>query len=100
MERLKMILIAILLLCVAPLEQTWGQQKQSKVRCEAITKKGTRCRNIALKRSKYCHVHQANDPKVKQCKANTKSDTRCSRAAKTSGYCQQHYKMYIEGKLK
>lgn len=89
----------MLLLCMVPIEQAWGE-KQSQVRCEAITKKGTRCKNMALERSKYCRVHQANDPKVKQCKAKTKSGMRCSRAAKTSGYCQQHYKMYLEGKIK
>lgn len=42
----------------------------------------------------------AESPNIQECKAKTKSGSRCSRAAKTSGYCTQHYKMYKEGKLK
>ena len=99
MKYLKLILAAMLPLCMAPIEQTWGQ-KQSQVRCEAMTKKGTRCKNMALERSKYCRVHQANDPKVEQCKAKTKQGARCKRTAKASGYCQQHYKMKLQGKIK
>ena len=99
MKHLKLILAVMMLLCLAPIEQTWGQ-KQSQVRCEAMTRRGTRCKNMALERGKYCRVHQANEPKVKQCKAKTKQGTRCKRAAKASGFCQQHYKMYCEGKLK
>ena len=78
--------------------QTVIAQSQPK-RCEAMTKKGTRCKNQALKNSKYCQVHKAKSPNVQQCKAKNKSGTRCSREAKKSGYCTQHYKMYLEGKL-
>ena len=67
--------------------------------CEAITKKGTRCKNNALKDSKYCQVHQAKDPKVQQCKAITQKGERCSRAATNSGYCKQHYEMHKAGKI-
>lgn len=99
MKLLKLIVAAMLLLCAAPMEDAWGQGR-SQVRCEALTKKGTRCKNKALERSKYCQVHQAKDSNVAQCKAKTKSGTRCSRAAKISGYCQQHYRMYLERKIK
>lgn len=75
-------------------------QKESTKRCEATTKKGTRCKAKALEKSKYCRAHQANSSKVVQCKAKTKEGTRCTRAAKSSGYCTQHYKMKKEGKLK
>ena len=88
----------MLLLCMSPVVEVQGQGR-SQVRCEATTKKGTRCKNKALERSKYCQVHQAKDSNVAQCKAKTKSGTRCSRAAKTSGYCQQHYKMKLQGKI-
>ena len=98
MKHLKLILIAILLLCMVPIEQAWGQSR-SQVRCEALTKKGTRCKNKSLERSKYCRVHQAKDANVAQCKAKTKSGTRCSKAAKTMGFCTQHYKMKLEGKI-
>lgn len=73
-------------------------QPQPK-RCEATTKKGTRCKNKAVNNTKYCQVHQAKSPSVQQCKAKTKSGTRCSREAKMSGFCSQHYKMYLKGKL-
>ena len=68
-------------------------------RCQAITKKGTRCKNQTVSNTKYCKVHQAKSPSVKRCKAKTKSGLQCSREAKTSGYCKQHYKIFIEGKL-
>ncbi len=68
-------------------------------RCEAITRKGTRCKNHAINKTKYCRVHQAYDPSVPQCKAITKMGTRCSRAAKTAGYCYQHYEMKQAGRL-
>lgn len=74
-------------------------QIQQTHQCVATTKKGTRCKNKALKGSNYCQVHQAKSPNVAQCKAQTKSGTRCSRAAKYSGYCKQHYDMYKAGKL-
>lgn len=81
-----------------PTEYMLAQSQPSK-RCEAITKKGTRCKNDAVNNTKYCQVHQAKLPSVSQCKAKTKSGTRCSREAKTSGYCKQHYKMHQEGKI-
>ena len=98
MKHLKLILAALLLLCAAPTVEVWGQS-WSQVRCEAITQKGTRCKNKALERNKYCRVHQAKDANVAQCKAKTKSGMRCSKAAKTMGFCTQHYKMKLEGKI-
>ena len=76
MKPQKLILAAMSLLCMAPTVDVWGSGK-SQVRCEAITKKGTRCKNKALERSKYCRVHQAKDPNVAQCKAKIKV-TRCN----------------------
>lgn len=71
----------------------------SNERCEAITQKGTRCKNKALKGSKYCQVHLAKDPRVQQCKARTRKGQRCSRPAKYSGYCKQHYDIKQSGRL-
>ncbi len=85
MKYLKLIVAAMLLLCAAPMEDAWGQGR-SQVRCEALTKKGTRCKNRALEQCKYCQVHQAKDSNVAQCKAKTKSGTRCSKVAKTMGF--------------
>ena len=92
------LLISAILLVGAPAQ---GQPAQSENthRCEAITKKGTRCKNTALKNSRYCNVHQAKTPGVPQCKAITKAGSRCSRPAKYSGYCKQHYDMKQEGRL-
>ena len=94
---LKAALLSILLLLSIPTQSVIAQTQPK--RCEATTKKGTRCKNKALKNSKYCQVHQAKSPNVQQCKAKTQSGTRCSRAAKTDGYCTQHYKMHLEGRL-
>lgn len=89
-----MLLLSFPTLCVSA-------QNQPAKRCEATTKKGTRCKNTAVNNTKYCQVHQAKSPNVQQCKAKTKtkSGSRCSREAKTSGYCKQHYQMHLEGKL-
>ncbi len=86
----------LLLLSVPP--QPVIAQNQSK-RCEATTKKGTQCKNKAINNTNYCQVHQAQSPNVAQCKARTQSGTRCSRPAKTAGYCTQHYKMHREGRI-
>lgn len=94
---LKAALLSILLLLSVPAQIVSAQTRPKQ--CEAITKKGTRCKNNALMNSKYCQVHQAKSPNVQQCKAKTQSGTRCSRAAKTEGYCTQHYKMHLEGKI-
>ena len=94
----KAFLISLVLLLSFP-AQNVSAQGHPKKQCAATTPKGTRCKNNALKNSKFCQVHQAKDPKIQQCKAKTKSGKRCSRAAKTAEYCQQHYKMYLEGKL-
>ena len=92
------LLLTLVLLVSAPTLSVSAQNQPTK-RCEAITKKGTRCKNKAVNNTKYCQVHQAKSPSVKQCKATTKNGTRCSREAKTSGYCKQHYKKHLEGKL-
>ena len=101
---MKALLFSLFLLLSLPTQfaiaQTQTQNQPPKKRCEATTKKGTRCKLEAIENSKFCYVHQAKAPNVQQCKAKTKSGSRCSRAAKTSGYCTQHYKMYQEGKLK
>ena len=94
---IKALLLSVMLFVSIPTQNVIAQS-QSK-RCEATTKKGTRCKNNAVNNTNYCHVHQAKSPSVQQCKAKTKRGTRCSRASKTAGYCSQHYKMYIEGKL-
>lgn len=95
-------MVKILLLAFIPIVCLFSQNpsimSQPK-RCEAITKNGTRCKNMAVNGTKYCQVHQAKSPTVQQCKARTKSGARCSRAAKVSGYCLQHYRMHANGKL-
>ena len=95
---MKTAFLSILLLLSVPTQYVIAQSQPK--RCEAITKKGTQCKNKAINNTKYCQVHQAKSPNVQQCKARTQSGTRCSRAAKTNGYCTQHYKMHIEGKIK
>ena len=93
----KVIILSMVFLLCFPTQCMLAQSQPSK-RCEATTKKGTRCKNKAVNNTKYCKVHQAKSPSVSQCKAKTKKGTRCSREAKNSGYCKQHYNMYFEGK--
>ena len=93
----KFILLSLALMAPNPTQDTPNLPTPS--RCEAITKKGTRCKNKPRPNSKYCYVHQTKDSKVKKCKATTKAGTQCSRAAKIDGYCTQHYNMYKQGKL-
>jgi len=94
---LKAIVLSFVLFLSVPAQNVISQTLPK--RCEATTKKGTRCKNKAVNNTKYCQVHQAKSPSVQQCKAKTRSGTRCSKAAKTSGYCTQHYKMHLEGKI-
>lgn len=96
---LKPLFLTATLLLMSPAHSTYAQSSTTAKRCEATTKKGTRCKNTAVNNTKYCQVHQAKSPNVQQCKAKTKSGSRCSREAKTSGYCKQHYQMHLEGKL-
>ena len=92
------LLISFLLSAGSPVEGIPTQALQTH-QCEAKTKKGARCKNNALKESKYCQVHKAMDPRVKQCKATTREGKRCSRAATKEGYCTQHYNMHKAGKI-
>lgn len=96
---LRVLLLSVMLLFLSVPSQNVIAQSQQPKRCEAITRKGTRCKNEAVYNSKYCRVHQANSPFVQRCKAKNKNGSRCSRAAKSSGYCKQHYKMHLQGKL-
>ena len=91
--------LAAVLMVMTPSQSSYAQSSTTAKRCEATTKKGTRCKNTAVNNTKYCQVHQAKSPNVQQCKAMTKSGSRCSIGAKTSGYCKQHYQMPLEGKL-
>lgn len=78
-------------------------------RCQATTKAGTQCSRNASNGSKFCwqHANQSGTTATKQttssnrstssassgggqCKARTKKGTRCSRAARSNGYCWQH----------
>ena len=83
--------LAAVLMVMTPSQSSYAQNSTTVKRCEATTKKGTRCKNTAVNNTKYCQVHQAKSPNVQQCKAMTKSGSRCSIGAKTSGYCKQHY---------
>lgn len=94
---IKALFLSIMMFVSLPI-QNITDQTQPK-RCEATTKKGSRCKNNAVNNTRYCQVHQAKSPSVQQCKAKTKNGSRCSREAKISGYCKQHYKMFHEGKL-
>ena len=96
---LKLLLLTAALLIMSPTHSTFAQSSTTTKRCEATTKKGTRCKNTAVNNTKYCQLHQAKSPNVQQCKAMTKSGSRCPIGAKTSGYCKQHYQMPLEGKL-
>ena len=96
---MRVFLLSIMLLFMSYPSQDMMAQSQQPKRCEAITKKGTRCKNQTVNNTRYCRVHQAKSSSVQQCKAKTKNGSRCSRAAKSSGYCKQHYQMHIQGKL-
>ena len=91
----KAIILFMMLVMSMPTMEVLAQNVPTK-RCEATTKKGTRCKNKAVGNTKYCKVHQTKSQSVKQCKAITKSGERCSRAAKTSGYCTQHYNKIVQ----
>ena len=76
-------------------------------RCQAMTLKGTQCSRNAIKGSNYCSQHDnmylnKKSSKTKtdeksnststtgQCRATTKAGKRCSRPARSNGYCWQH----------
>ena len=60
----KFILLSLALMAPNPTQDTPNLPTPS--RCEAITKKGTRCKNKPRPNSKYCYVHQTKDSKVKK----------------------------------
>jgi hypothetical protein len=98
---IKAFLISLMLLMSFPAPNVSAQGHPTK-RCIATTKKGTRCKNKAVKGSKFCQFHKKKrlNSQVKRCKAITKTTGKqCSRAVKKNGYCTQHYKMYMEGRL-
>lgn len=89
-----------------PNNQTATSDGTSK-QCQATTKAGTQCSRQAIQGQDYCWQHAAN--KYSQtssekattsqqtttggggrCKAITKAGTRCSRSARSNGYCWQH----------
>lgn len=74
--------------------------KNNSERCEATTTKNERCKLKKIAGQKYCSVHIGKDNSAKPCKATTQAGTQCKRTATKNGYCQQHYKMKKEGKLK
>ena len=79
-------------------------------RCQATTLKGTQCSRNAVAGSKYCTQHKnmygnsqgstssssntstnsSSTTSGGQCRATTKAGKRCSRPAKSNGYCWQH----------
>lgn len=97
MKRILLTFFLLLATCLTN-EVHSSQTRINRPRCVAITQKGTQCKNKAIEGSRYCHVHQSNNPGVQRCKAMTKSGSQCSRAAKKSGYCSQHYKSLIQRK--
>ena len=94
---LKTIIFSFALLLGAPSTQIFA--KPQPKRCEAITQKGTRCKNQAIENGKYCPMHKSKATSAKKCKAKTKDGKKCSRAAKKQGYCSQHYQMYLKKKI-
>ena len=97
MNIMKSLFICLMLLLSYPAQSVMAQGQPAK-RCEAITKKGTRCKNKAVNKTKYCQVHQAKSPAVMQCKAKTKKASLQKKIC-LQGYCKQHYKILNEGKL-
>ena len=65
MNIMKSFFICLMLLLSYPAQSVMAQGQPAK-RCEAITKKGTRCKNKAVNKTKYCQVHQAKSPAVMQ----------------------------------
>jgi len=78
---------------MAPLA-TFAQS--DRVQCTAKTKKGEICKNLALKGSNLCHLHDSTYVKPVnvesvQCSGITKSNTQCKNKTKhESGKCHHH----------
>ncbi len=53
-----------------------AKKKVKKARCEAKTKTGTRCKNAAAPRSKFCATHKGWKPPTKKTKAKAKPKAR------------------------
>ena len=70
--------------------------QSDRVQCTAKTKKGEICKNLALKGSNCCHLHDATYTKPTknasvQCSGITKSSTQCkNKTTHTSGKCHHH----------
>ena len=50
-----------------------AKQKVKKARCQAVTKAGTKCKNSAAGRSKYCASHKGYKPAKAKPKAKPKA---------------------------
>ena len=75
----KSLLLTAALVVISLTLGLYAQSSTTAKRCEATTKKGTRCKNTAVNNTKYCQEHQAKFPTVQQCKVKTKSDYRRDR---------------------
>lgn len=63
-------------------------QDSTRHRCEGITVKGERCRNMAGKDGKYCHYH---DGSKTICGARTSKGTPCKIPVRKEGeHCWRH----------
>lgn len=94
-------------------ETQQNNTQQSFGRCKAKTAKGTQCSRMAKDDSGYCWQHKAkatedgnssyvggsgtttttrptSSVSTGRCRATTARGTRCTRAAKSNGYCWQH----------
>lgn len=60
------------LIVVSPTQGLYAQSSTTAKRCEATTKKGTRCKNTAVNKTKYCQVHQAKSPNVQHARLRLK----------------------------
>ena len=69
---LKLLLLTAALLLMSPTHSTFAQSSTTTKRCEATTKKGTRCKNTAVNNTKYCQVHQAKSPNVSNARLRLK----------------------------
>lgn len=86
--------IITIAIALAAVNVTSAQIATEKVRCTAITKAGTQCKNKAQEGKTTCSVHTPV-AEADRCKATTKAGTQCKRKHNDhSQYCTQHEKSH------
>ncbi len=78
------------------------ESRNTKPKCEAITKKGSRCSKNSLFGNKFCGLHSVSqDVKKTRCEGVTKKGIQCTyAAAKGATFCSIHNPVIKEKKMK